>query len=275
MSPEDIKKIIQEKVVGIWEARHTSSMHKYCHLPSGTLVDSVTTQLGILSKPHLFKWGIKIAIEWLLVDDRLERLKYPQWRDELMQGAMLAPTDHRDEHGQVGTFSHSILERYCNEFIDTGKRPESIMKFVDINKDDPRSIAAARAGEELMIKNNVIPIASELICGDPKYSAGQLDLLCLWKGTDLCLLDWKSSNNVSQDYILQTVAYAKFWKFMTGINIKKIKIAHLSKESNKYTVYNVKNIGKSYIAFKQICGVYKWRVDKKNILVKDIKRLKI
>jgi hypothetical protein len=275
MNLPEIKKIIDEKITGVWEPRHTEFGHRYCHLPSGKMVDSVTSQLQILGRPHLIPWAVKMGALWLMEGDRAQKLLNPNATEAMIQGMQMASTDFRDTAGKIGSFSHSFLERYCNEFIHNGERPESIMKFIDISKDDPNSIAAARAGEELMKKYNVIPIASEIICGDPRYSAGQIDLICLWEGKDLCILDWKSSNNVSQDYILQTVAYLKFWEYMTGIKVKKLKIAHLSKNTNKYTIYNVKNIRKSWKAFKNVCEIYKWKVDKNNKLEKDIKRLAI
>jgi hypothetical protein len=62
---------------------------------------------------------------------------------------------------------------------------------------------------------------------------------------------------------------------MTGLKVKKVKILHLSKDSDKYTIYNIRNINKAWKAFKQVCGVYAWRQDKSSVLEKDVKKLTI
>lgn len=271
---EKIQAIIKEKVTGIWEPRHTTNGHFYYNNKTGHLQASVTSKLGgVLSKPHLFKWGIKTAISWLLVDDRLERLRSESWREEMISGAMLAPTDIRDEAGGVGGQAHSAIENWINQGIADGVMPEDITKFA-VENADPRAIAAMRAVQKLFREKNIIPICSEILVGDIRYSAGQLDFLCLWEN-ELCLVDWKSSNQVSQDYILQAVAYKKFFEAMTGLLIKKVKIAHISKDSDKYTIYKVSDFAKAFRAFKAVCAVYDWRNDKKSVLEKDIKRLSI
>jgi len=277
MNPEEIKKIIQDKVVNVWEARHTGSGHRYIHLPSGTFQDSVTTKLGILSKPHLLGWAVKVGIEFLLEGDRLERLRNEHWKEELVQGAILAHTGLRDSAGLTGTKTHFFAERYCNEWIATGEKPKDIMSFIDINKDDPRAIAGARSFELVFQKKQIIPIAVEIIVGNPKYSAGALDLLCLWgQEKELCLLDIKTSNSVDKNFRYQLAAYKHMFEFMCPeLKIKKVKILHLSKDMAKCEIYDVKQLPKAWSTFKHICAVYDDVMSKKDKVIKDIKKLKI
>jgi len=271
---EKIQEIIKLKVLGVWEKRHTEAGHRYANLQTGHIVDSVTTQIGaVIAKPHLIKWAIKMALNWLLEGDRLEKLRNIHSREEMFAGAMLAHTDFRDEAGSVGSLAHSGVERWLNDGIASGVLSEDITKFAVVNC-DPRAIAAMRSVEKLFKDKNITPIATELLVGDIRYSAGQLDSLVFWEN-DLCLLDWKSSNQVSQEYILQAVAYLKFFESMTLLKIKKIKIVQMNKDQDKYTVYNVGNIAASWRAFKQLCGLYKWRKDRKNVLEKDVKRISI
>lgn len=274
MTPEQIKQIIKDKVEGVWEARHTGSGHRYVHLPSGVYQNSVTTKLGILSKPHLAKWQIRMACEWLLKDDRMERLRSEQYRYEMMAGAMLAPFDIRDDASDVGHYAHSIIERWLNDIIASNSFIKDITTFAPGNC-DPRAIAAARGVQKLHQDKKIIPIATEILVGDIRYSCGQLDYLCLWGNEGLTLVDWKSSNQVSQDYILQTVAYCKFLEGMTGLKIKKIKILHLDKGSDKYSIYKVSKINEAWKAFKNICIAYDWKINPKNKLEKDVKRIAI
>ncbi|MEA3399326.1 MAG: hypothetical protein U9R00_02315, partial [Patescibacteria group bacterium] len=118
MSPEDIKKIISEKVTGVWVAKHDATGHQYLNSKTGELVRSVTTIIGsILAKPHLIKWAAKMSVEWLLIEDRLEKLRDPATYNEILNGAILAHTDIRDSAGGIGTQAHNAIEKYIKEWI--------------------------------------------------------------------------------------------------------------------------------------------------------------
>jgi len=274
MNVEQIKKIIDEKITGVWEARHGISGHRYYNTKTGHYQDSVTSKLNVLNKAHLAKWQIRIAIEWLLVNDRFKQLSDPQWKDDAMTGAMLAPFDVRDSAGAIGSVAHNAVERYINEWIATGQRPEDIKSFAMENS-DPRAIASMRAVEAFFVKHPIEPIASEILVGDIRYSAGTLDFLCLMN-KDLTLIDFKTSNGVDQvSYSVQVAAYKAFFESMTGLKIKQCKILHLSKDSDKFEVWIILNINKAWSAFKNICRVYDWMYNKKDKIIKDIKRIKI
>jgi len=76
-------------------------------------------------------------------------------------------------------------------------------------------------------------------------------------------------------YSAQVAAYKYFFEHMTGVKIAKVKILHLSKDSDKFTVLDVKNLPQAWKAFKQICQVYDWVYSKGDKIINDIKRLKI
>jgi len=271
---EKIQEVIKLKVLGVWEARHDTSGHRYANTITGHLQRSVTTKLQVLSKPHLIKWGIKMAIEWLLVEDRILRLKNEAWREEMISGAQLAHTDIRDTAGSIGTVAHDAAERYINEWIACFEQPKDIKTFLPENCDS-RSVASARAVEAFLTQKNIVPIASEILVGDIRYSAGTLDFLCLMDG-ELTLIDFKTSNGVDQiSYSAQVAAYKYFFEGMTKLKIKKCLILHLSKDYDKFTVYKINHIAKAWKAFKQICGVYDWMYSGGDKIIKDIKRISI
>lgn len=271
---EKIQEIIKLKVTGVWEPRHEAGYHRYFHNPSGYYQRSVTTKLGILSKPHLLAWAVRVGIDWLCQEDRLDRLKVEQWKDEMISGAILAHTDIRDSAGSVGTKSHSAAERFLNQWIADGEMPKDITVFMDKDKDDPRAIAGARSFQLACEQKDIIPICAEIIVGHPKISAGALDILCLWQG-ELCLLDIKTSNYVDKSFRYQLAAYRAMLEYMTGLKIKKVKILHLSKDMDKYVIYDVKELSKAWQTFKSICRVYDDVMSNKEKIVKDIKRISI
>jgi len=270
MSPEQIKKIIAEKVEGKWQAEHDASGHHYRHIPTNILVDSVTTKL-IAEKPHLLKWSISKAIEWLEQYDRWERLKGPD-RSLMLLGSQEAYTEFRDDAGSVGSAAHQVAENFLNYRIEKGFWPEDIRKgFKD--GADPRAIASARSIEMILKKLDVIPISSELLVGSIRHRiAGTLDLLALIDNK-LSLIDFKTSNAVSDEYANQVAAYKYCFEEMSGLKIKTVKIFHLSKKYDKCIVYNVPNLPSAYKAYKGIATFYDWFNNGKEKLEKDIKKI--
>ena len=275
MTIDKIKKIIAEKVDGIWESAHDGSGHRYRNTITGHLQRSVTTKLGVLSKPHLMNWAVKMGVEWLMKDERWKKLSNEHWKDEMVSGAQLAHTDVRDNAGAIGTVSHNMAERYINEWMSSGERPQDIRSFAPPNY-DPRSIASARAIEAWMVKNDITPVASEILVGNIKFSAGTLDLLYLDNKNRLCLGDFKTSNAIDKNsYSMQVAAYKYFFEEMTGLKIYKSIILHVSKDYDKFDVYKVNNSTSAYKAFKNTCVLYDFMYSSKNKVEKDIKRISI
>lgn len=275
MSIDDIKTIIKEKVRGVYEPRHDSSGHKYLNTKTGVLQKSVTTKLsGTIPKPHLTRWAVKMGIEWLEKEDRFLKLSNESWREEMISGAQMAHLDVRDDAGGVGHQAHEAIEKYILSWLQTGVKPTDIRLFAPLGT-DPRAIASMRAVEAFLSKNDVQPIATELLVGDDKYSAGTLDFLAIMNGK-LTLLDWKTSNAVDQiSYSLQVAAYKYFFESMTGLKIKQCKILHLSKDYDRFDVWKINNINKAWFVFKQLCSAYDWMYGQKDKIVKDIRRISI
>lgn len=281
-----LKALIAEHIAGRWVPEHDQYGHHYREVipvskdprvkmnTEGVLQDSVTTKLGILNKPHLMRWAIRIGIEFLERDDRFTRLDTLE-RDDLILGAINAHTDIRDDAGNVGTVTHDAAEEYILQWIKTGIRPESIVAFIPIGS-DPRSIAGARSLELLFIKKNIVPVASELLVGHNKYSAGTLDFLCYWD-KKLTLVDFKTSNQIDKiSYPLQVAAYLYFFRHMLGRKcpaFNRAKIIHVSKESAKFEVWKVNYLPEAFAAFKALCTVYDWIFSRKIKTEKDLTKI--
>jgi len=274
MTPEQIKQIIQDKIIGVWEPIHDDTGHRYRNTKTGHIQRSVTTKLAVLSKPHLMAWGIRMAAEWLLKEDRLNRFATERFRDDMIKGMQLAHTDVRDDAGAIGTIAHNAAERYINDWLASGVQPQSIVEFAPAGC-DTRSIASMRAVEAFFKKHKIIPLASEILVGDIRYSAGTLDFLAMMNG-EITLIDFKTSNAVDQiSYSAQVAAYKYFFEGMTGIKIKDCKILHLSKDSDKFEVWKLTKIPVHWKAFKHICSVYDWVYGTKDKIIKDIRRISI
>lgn len=276
MTIEEIQQIIKDKVSGVWVADHDDNGHRYRNTVTHKYQRSVTTKLGgVLAKPHLTAWAVKMAAEYLKEGNRLNQFQTERFYPDILKGMQLAHTDIRDDAGHVGTIAHNAAERYINDWIASCQRPADIRAFAPADA-DPRAIASMRAVESYFQKEDILPIASELLVGDGRYSAGTLDLLAMVAGK-LTLVDFKTSNAVDQiGYSAQVAAYKHFFESMTGLKIEDCVILHLSKDYDKFTPYKVLNEKRAWSAFKRVCGTYDWMYDrKKEKISKDIKRISI
>lgn len=273
---EQVLDIINAKVRGKIIPCHDEFGHHYKFVETGEIVDSVTTK-NIMNKEHIAAWAVGLAIEFLEQGDRFDRLKGPD-REAIITGAKYKHTDVRDEAGDVGTAAHTVIEFYINDWIYTGIRPASIMKYIPEGM-DPRAIASVRCAENALIKEEVTPVACELLVGIPGISAGTLDLLVLDKNGRLWLYDWKTSNQMDIFYVCQTSAYRKFLMHMVkegrkyGLYIHGIKIIKLDKFSNRPKIYNIPNMDVGYRNFLYNHYLYDWKnngiekfVDNKQII---------
>jgi len=239
LSAEEVRLAIKENVIGKITAAHDSFGHHY-KLPSGKIVDSVTTKL-VVDKPHLIKWAIRMGFEWMEQDNRFQKLNKTN-RDEFLQGAMLAHTDIRDDAGNVGTRGHDVIEQYMKEWISSGHRPVDIKTLVPADA-HYRVVAIARSAEAIFNKYHCIPVATEILVGSEKWNcAGTLDAMVLTEEfpgfPQLELWDWKSSNSVQDSYAMQIAAYKMFFEEMTGYKIDKCKVMKLDKYSDRFKIYN-------------------------------------
>jgi len=281
MKPKSNKELIWDNVIGKIKFVGNEDFHLY-EFESGKRQASVTTK-NIMEKPFLYDYSAKVAFEYL-EREGFSSIK-PSNRNIYLANAIEArKVILRDSSDNVGTPAHEAIESYTLEWIKTGKLPSDITHFIEKKtifdeelkeyKDvtDPRVYASARSAEKWLRKmeDKITPLFAEIRVGDDRYSAGTIDFVFEFKDSgDLYILDWKTSNQMNDDYALQASAYAKFLEHMIGRKVGAF-IAHLSKEKDSYEIYEVKNIAKNYTAFKSMCKLYDWKYGKFDKLVRDI-----
>jgi len=112
--------------------------------------------------------------------------------------------DKRDAAADSGTLAHALVECHINN------DPEPDVPDNEIGKQ-------ARQGFENYLRwqrNNrifIIRQEEELVSETYKYG-GCPDAMGLDADKRLCLLDWKTSNGVYQDYLIQIAAYRNLWE---------------------------------------------------------------
>lgn len=120
------------------------------------------------------------------------------------RGEISSLYDRRDEAADAGTLAHSLVEHYINEeehppieMNDIGKQAmQGFQNYLQWEKDN---------------KIQVIKQEIELVSEEYKYG-GCPDALGINSENQLCVLDWKTSNKVYPDYLIQIVAYHHLWE---------------------------------------------------------------
>jgi len=277
MTKESIIKIIQEKVIGKWVACHDDRGHHYRNTDTGILVDSVTTK-NIIEKEHLRPWAVRVALEWLEVDDRWNKYLEAKKSDknEYLQGAILAHTGIRDVAGTIGTAVHDAAEKFIKQWIATGVKPDDIIQFIDEqSKNDGRVWAGARSVKKLFDdRPKVIPVSSELLVGSISLNcAGTLDLLVLNDGV-LEVWDFKTSNSIDKiGYSMQIAAYSSMFTSMTRLRPKAWRVVKISKDFDKVDIYRLINYKNALDCFKAISKVYDLTNSNSFTMERDVQKI--
>ena len=113
--------------------------------------------------------------------------------------------DKRDEAAESGTLAHMFVEAHNNgtELPDTSDYPEEIVR-------------QAKQGYENYLhweESNLLQITHqeiELVSTAHKFG-GCIDAIGIDPRGKKCLIDWKTSNSIYQDYLVQLAAYAILW----------------------------------------------------------------
>lgn len=161
--------------------------------------------------------------------------------------AKLAPREHLEEAGDIGHQAHKWLEGYI-------QRELGIKQFhlALISIQDEKVQSCCKASLDWMGKHNVRWLKTERIVYSKSFGyAGTLDGLALVDSCNdrLCcpvtfkdrrsLIDWKSSNYLYPEYLLQTAAYQYAEEEEFGITIDDRWIIRLGKEDGKFESWHI------------------------------------
>ena len=197
----------------------------------GAQVPSVTEVLGVLDKPALPWWGMKVGVEGTLqliregeigkLDGSPVLTNGGEYHVALPDTVVALLTQHkltvnhvRDKAGDRGTSVHNALE----VFLETGKMPDPSMYH-----DEQAGYVQGLCGF-LFDCPTMLSIESEVMVGSKSHRfAGRFDLLCLIGETELCtnakkdiresfpagrvLFDLKTSSGVYESHHFQLSAY--------------------------------------------------------------------
>ena len=165
---------------------------------------------------------------------------------EIMNRAIKAPDEIKDEAASIGTMAHAYFEKFIRG-EDPGEISDKIRPAVDaFNK----WISEAK----LSIVGGDTKVASIKHC-----YGGALDFLAIDNNENWVLGDFKTSSGCWPEYCLQVAAYLNAFSETYGIECTRAIIVRFSKtEPVEFEVKELKDIKKSFEAFlaaKELQGI--------------------
>lgn len=212
--------------------RNKSKAHTQYRLSNGKRVPSVTTILGMIAKPELYRWHNKMGL------DGIDTNKYV------------------DIAARAGTCCHAMIEAYMS-----GKTFDPS----DFTKDEQDM------ADNGMIKfldweaHHIIqPIANELVLVSEKNGyGGTIDCYCVLDGKKT-LLDFKTSKTIYDSHLYQLSAYKELL-LENGYEVDDCRILRIGRD--EYEGFEDRAMGDStlyYKMFEYAKGLYdtKKQIDK-------------
>ena len=211
--------------------------------PIGSL-PSVTTILGILNKPALIPWAVKLSVEYLEKVMRAGKTYTPEKFLEMLDAAKSRHRKIKQAAAITGTQVHDMLEKHILARLAGVKPP----------KETHICYKAFVIWEE---KEKWEWIASEETVWSKKGYAGTLDAIAKKDG-ETWLIDFKTSNRIYEEYIMQLAAYKHAYEERTGTKVDKAGIFQTNRETgvSEWKVYTKKELGKALKAFNHLTKFY-------------------
>ena len=207
----------------------------------GKPVPSATKVLGIINKPALIPWSLKMGAEWLEKNVFVDEEESPKGlftytsRLGLTQMVKGIKSAYRGTSGgalEIGNDTHKWIELALEQFMaEDGKFGDNNLPEKPEGYETNNSINAFEA----WVGDNDIDFlqSEEKIYSRTDHYAGTLDCAAEVNGS-LCIIDWKTSKGIYPEYHLQNAAYAKAWEDIHGHTVEQTLVLRLDKGTGRY-----------------------------------------
>lgn len=198
-------------------------------LKDGTKVPGVTTIIGRFKDSGAL-------INWAFEQGKLAE-----------QGLIKNLYDKRDEAGNVGTQAHERIELYLRKQPLPDCTDERVLKAFN---------NALNWLEQTKIE--IIPEYQEVLMVSEQHRfGGTPDAIGRLNGK-LILLDWKTSNGVYQDYLIQIAAYKNLWEenFPDKPIDGGMYLCRFAKEFPDFSTHYFENLDEAWEQFKLFRAAY-------------------
>jgi hypothetical protein len=241
--------------------------HTYTSKKDGKLWPGVTSIVGLMDKPYLMPWAAKECAEAVKKSRAiLLATKDKEQFDAIVDECKGAYRRKSKEALVSGSIAHDFIESHIKAQIE-GRWQEGMFEAVTDEK-AKSSIEAFLAWEK---SHQITWLASELVVGSQTHEfGGKLDALAVIDEA-IVLVDFKTSNQISSDYFIQTSAYQIALEEM-GQAVDSRLILRIPKDGKDFEALTVPTpYDLDAMTFTALRQVQRWRsfVDNEERGIKD------
>jgi hypothetical protein len=215
-------------------------------------------------KNRICKWALKLIdldLPWtkLIGTPKIAAMKLGTWEPEPECERLY---DVSAKAAESGTLAHDAIEWFIKAQADHPVRQDGPRAEVYAWPDDiePTTLTHAKnAYEQFQLwfhQNNIEILETETGSMSETYKfGGTLDGLGKNAAGDYVLLDWKTSNAIYADYLLQLAAYAILLEENFGIVVKEYHIVRVAKESADFNHASFKDLEhekRTFLAMREL-----------------------
>lgn len=213
-------------------------------LADGTKVPSVTTILSRFKDSGvLMKWAYTTGRE----HGRLEA-----------EGKE-APASLYEVSGKaadIGTAAHGMVEAFI-----AGGNPAMVASYLSLDEVDREKAKNAFGMYRQWASQSKLEIVAQEVgmVSERHRFGGTLDAIGRIDGV-LCLVDWKTSNGVYSDYLLQLAAYRVLWEELnpTQILTGGFHLCRFSKEHGDFAHHYYRELDDAWLMFESLLNAYRF-----------------
>jgi len=225
---------------------------KHVYRIDGKVVPGVTTVTGVMDKPALVPWAVKMTVE------HLSRVLKPGVSyTEPQLSAILADAKNArfrvsGEAINIGSDAHDWIERYIKAKILEYPLPEMPQY--------PPVLNAVKSFIDWESGSDIKYIASEkrVLSLEHLYS-GTADIQAVINGRNV-VADLKTSTGIYEEYFVQVAAYAKAIEEEHGIHFDEIVIIRIPKTSGDIVeIASSSDIDRLYEIFLSCLNIWRWK----------------
>ncbi len=219
---------------------------------SGKTYARVSTALGVINKPAIGPWMVRMAGEKLrehMLDEAVRSeiaavatespQMYAAFVDKLVDSVRAAPNVERDERAERGTGIH-----------------EEVHAWLIGDLDGDELIGPAGGAVSFLCDWKITVLASELVVWDDENAvAGTLDGVGTLPDGSLVVWDWKTGSGPWWEMALQLGAYGHMYGELSGRGVDRLFIIKLMEE--EYAVHEVEDKTAAWEGYLQALALHR------------------
>lgn len=218
---------------------------------STAVYPSVTTVLNLIAKPALVPWACNLFEGYLRRHLPTGQVLTAEELDWLLEEGK---RQHRDALNAAGTFGSQV-----HAAIEEHLRFGSWLARCD---DDPRVGVCVEGWSAWWAQERLKPVEVETVVYSARYAfAGTADLVAVDPDGARILADWKTSNALRAESLVQATSYALAWEEMhPGQRIDRICVLRLEKEQPLFELVEVTREQRQALfeVFLALIKVHEW-----------------